>query len=614
MKNFTQHLFMLICCSGIVGTLQANTPVSATQQDPAVPCYGTSIVEFNQGLNSNGQAVAANRSITDNALGAPDQSNAANGFLSLGLGGHVVIAFGGDVYDLPGNDIMIYESSFSGDTCGLSDDEKALIELTQDGVTWVTYGEICRDAAIDIAGLGLEYVTQIKITDIATSLSRDGYDVDGVVAVNGCEDPALRRCYGSEVVLNSYMPGPQKNGSAITNPNRTNPAKALGAPQDDNTENFVSLGYGGQVTISFSGVVQNNPGDDLRVVETTFGNGTFSSYPESADVLVSQNGVDFYFIGSAVTNGTNSFDISNAPLSLSYIKEVRIIDTTPTGSISDDGFDLDGIVSMQGCSEAPMVNYAGCSATEVLEYVQGTQKNGSAIASIRTDANNALGFPEGTDENVFTTLGYGGSITVAFNGAVKNEAGPDLVFIETSFNQALGCEQYREYADIYVSFDNYSWHFAGTVCKSNNAIDISDAGAFEYINFVKVVNNDALSTTNDAYDLDGIIAIYTCEDINASSFLLNMTDITSREVEFSTYPNPTTGISNIKFNAPASGKMTIEAYDLLGRNVATVFNNDVTASQNYTVSFDGSKLPNGMYLYKITLDGNTSVKKFMIAH
>lgn len=287
--------------------------------------------------------------------------------------------------------------------------------------------------------------------------------------------------------------------------------------------------------------------------------------------------------------------------------------------MSTDGYDLDGISALQGCADAPLVVLAECNATDVLEYIEGTTKNGGTIPAVRTNPANALGDPEGTDTNVFTTLGYGGSLKVSFDGAVLNQDGPDLVFVETSFNQPLGCADYREYADIYVSFDDFTYTYAGTVCKSNNAIDISDAGAYEYINFVKIVNNNSLSTTPDAYDLDGIIAVFTCVSFSQSSIittgsLLATDDVASREVEFSTYPNPTTGVSNIKFNAPESGKMTIEAYDLLGRNVATVFNEEVTASENYTVSFDGSNLPNGMYLYRVTIGGNTSVKKFVIAH
>lgn len=616
MQNFTKLLILMMCFSTALRSVNAlNNETSGhlaaiNAIDPNDACYPAKVVEFSQKKTSNGKSVLADRSDATKALGQPDMSNSPKGFVSLGINGHIILEFSGAIFDQPGDDIQVYESSYSGDVCGLNDDEKAKIELSQDGINWVYYGEICRNGSIDISGLGLDYVTQIKITD-STTRGGDGYDVDGVVAVNGCKDIPVA-CYGSEVVAGSYMPGLGKNGLPVSNPKRIDPSKALGKPQVDKTYNFVSLGYGGQITIGFSGVVYNEPGDDLIIVETTFGNNeTFNSYPESADAFVSQNGIDFYFIGSVKTNQSARLDIDNAPIYLPYITQVRLIDTTPSSSISNDGFDLDGIVAITGCHEPNEVAYADCYATDLLEYVQGTNRKGGVIETKRTsNPLNVLGKPEETDKYIFTSLGYGGSITLAFDGAVKNGPGADLVFVETSFN-TTGCSAYPEYADIYVSFDGYSWHFANTICKSDNTIDISDAGNFEYINFVKVVNNDNLSTTLDGFDLDGVIAIHTCEDYEGTT---NDSPSMNSSFDIKTYPNPTTGISNIDFLAPQSGKMVIEVYDLFGRNIATVFTQDVNALQKYKVDFDGSNLPNGMYLYKITLGNQASNKKFMIAH
>ena len=86
-------------------------------------CYGASVLEFAQGLQTNGSAVAGDRSDPNMALGEPDRSNAAGGFVSLGVGGHITLQFAGVVNDAPGNDIKIYETSFSGDVCGGADDE-----------------------------------------------------------------------------------------------------------------------------------------------------------------------------------------------------------------------------------------------------------------------------------------------------------------------------------------------------------------------------------------------------------------------------------------------------------------------------------------------------------
>lgn len=614
MKNFTQLLSMILCLSLTTGSVFAshtdlkddNTLFASN--DLSGGCYATKVIAFSQAKASNGLSVVNERSNPKKALGQPDMSNVTGGFVSLGINGYIILEFAGAIFDQPGDDILVYESSYSGDVCGLSDDEKAKIELSQDGETWVYYGEICRDGAIDISGLGLDYVTQIKITD-STTKGGDGYDVDGIVAVNGCQDISANYCYGSEVVADSYKPGLDKDGKVITDERRLDTSNALGKPQNDNSFNFVSLGYGGEITIAFSGVIYNEPGDDLVVVETTFDNKTYDSYPESADVFVSQNGIDFYYIGSVLTNESAHLDIDNAPIYLSYITQVKVVDTTPQSSLSDDGFDLDGIIALNGCREPMDITYASCYATELLEYVEGTTLKGGKIDAIRTATpENVLGKPERTDKYVFTSLGYGGSIVIGFDGAVKNEEGPDLIFVETSFKNEIGCETYPEYADIYVSYDGYSWHFANTICKSNNKIDISDAGDFDYINYVKVVNNNDLTKTHDAYDLDGVIAIHTCDDDT-----MNIIDITNHDFEFQTYPNPTSGISNISFQAPQNGKMLIEVYDTMGRLVATVFDQDVNSSQHYKVTFDGSTLSNGMYIYKISLNNSSTNKKFMIS-
>ena len=609
MKNFTKLLFPVLCCCSVMITSKAN----AFQSDENL-CNAVEVITAIQGSQTSGNPISADRSDVSAALNTPDKSNAAGGFYSLGLGGTITLQLSGAIYDAPGTDIKIYETSFSGDTCGGSDDEMALIELSQYGDNWVEYGTVCRDGDIDLQNVALPFVSQIRITDTTTG-SGDGYDLDGIEALYECEEIPTQLCYAAEAF--NYIPGLKNNGQELTNPERTNTQKALGAPQMDQTMNFLSLGYGGEVTIGFDGVVFNNAGPYIEVIETTFGHSSYEDYPESADIFVSQNGVDFYYIGEILANETNDLDISNAPIALDYITQVKIIDTTPEGSISDDGFDLDGVIALTGCNEAPAPEEAGCYATGYLNYVEGTRKNGGVIDAIRTETpENVLGTPEGTDDYVFTTLGYGGEITLTFDGAVMNQEGDDLLFVETSFYNPTGCENDGEYADIYVSADNISYYFAGTICKTNNKIDISDAANFEYIYYVKVVNNDELSITYDAYDLDGVVVLSTCEgfDINTYSVhsSLSIGDVNTNDIGLKTYPNPTTGVSYIEFTAQTSGHVLIEVYDINGRNIAEVFNKEAFSGQQYKTNFNGSNLAPGLYLYKITTGNSSITKKFII--
>ncbi len=79
-------------------------------------------------------------------------------------------------------------------------------------------------------------------------------------------------------------------------------------------------------------------------------------------------------------------------------------------------------------------------------------------------------------------------------------------------------------------------------------------------------------------------------------------------------PNPTTGPSQVVFNTPSAGKTTVEVFDMNGRNVKTLFNQMANANQEYRLDYDGSDLPNGVYIYRLTSSDGVKIQKFMIAH
>jgi hypothetical protein len=78
-------------------------------------------------------------------------------------------------------------------------------------------------------------------------------------------------------------------------------------------------------------------------------------------------------------------------------------------------------------------------------------------------------------------------------------------------------------------------------------------------------------------------------------------------------PNPTEAISTIVYQPATSGSALLEVYDVRGVQLATIFNLHVEAGQVYSSQFDGSALPNGVYLYRLTTDSEVKVEKFMIA-
>ncbi len=267
--------------------------------------------------------------------------------------------------------------------------------------------------------------------------------------------------------------------------------------------------------------------------------------------------------------------------------------------------DLTGVCLDSGNENTP----GQCNATVMVDYVQGLKNDGTNINPIQTDASQALGAPErATSGYSYVTLGYGGSIILGFSGSVPNQPGDDIEIVETTYGYPAYCGSYPEYADVYLSVDGSDWHFAKTVCKYDGFVDISSAGTFDYINYVKIVNNDTLTTTPDGFDVDGVVALHNCADDGGLDF-----QVIEAQSGLSVYPNPTTGPAVVEFTPATKGKSIIQVIDMSGRIVETIFNQNVDADQTYRVTFNGSDLPNGVYVTKLTTDNEVSIEKIMIA-
>ncbi|MDP4117219.1 MAG: T9SS type A sorting domain-containing protein, partial [Bacteroidota bacterium] len=58
--------------------------------------------------------------------------------------------------------------------------------------------------------------------------------------------------------------------------------------------------------------------------------------------------------------------------------------------------------------------------------------------------------------------------------------------------------------------------------------------------------------------------------------------------------------------------ITLKIYDVLGREVKTLINNQVMKAGTYTYNFDGKNLSSGTYLYRITAGDFVSTKKMIL--
>jgi hypothetical protein len=79
-----------------------------------------------------------------------------------------------------------------------------------------------------------------------------------------------------------------------------------------------------------------------------------------------------------------------------------------------------------------------------------------------------------------------------------------------------------------------------------------------------------------------------------------------------TAPNPTDGISNVTVKPISSGRVTLEVIDLSGRLISRLYEGLAEPHTPLNFQFDGSDLPNGIYLYRLTTKDQILTEKMMI--
>lgn len=77
------------------------------------------------------------------------------------------------------------------------------------------------------------------------------------------------------------------------------------------------------------------------------------------------------------------------------------------------------------------------------------------------------------------------------------------------------------------------------------------------------------------------------------------------------YPNPFNPTTQIPFELKEAANVTMIVYDLTGREVATLLSGYQSAG-SHTVTFDGTGLASGTYLYKLDANGNQFSRTMML--
>ncbi|MEO7990500.1 MAG: choice-of-anchor tandem repeat GloVer-containing protein [Chryseolinea sp.] len=295
---------------------------------------------------------------------------------------------------------------------------------------------------------------------------------------------------------------------------------------------------------------------------------------------------------------------------------------------------------------------------EVIEFSQGKRKDGKVIDINKSDPQTALYLADSYDSPnngaQFVSLGFGGSITLAFDHQLYNKPGMDLYVYETSYGNPSFYD-YPEQAEIFVSQNGDEWTSLGythahssdpgnvsgpqEACrgKLDSNFDLQTSG-LDWIQFVKVVDVTdplakrrdrnvcaeseffAFNSASDGFDLDAIHHVKILYPSASSPSGRRASDNSSAMINISApnatallYPNPASSILSIDMSeeqelAIMEDDFHLEIIDTQGK---TWTNARELMDENWTINHDVSNLNPGMYIARVTNGNVRRHYKFM---
>ena len=198
---------------------------------------------------------------------------------------------------------------------------------------------------------------------------------------------------------------------------------------------------------------------------------------------------------------------------------------------------------------------------------------------------------------------YGPIYTVGQNGKIMKTTnfGAYWTTITNPANQTLNCIIFNDTSTGYI-VGNQGWIMKSTTGGNNWMQQLSFTS--NNLRCVSFIN----SQTGWVVGQNGIV-LRTGIPVGIVETENNIpTDICL----YQNYPNPFNPITKIKFEIPKTMKINFLIYDILGREVKKLINNEMKQAGRYVVEFDGTNYASGVYFYRIEAGTFVQSKKMVL--
>lgn len=170
-----------------------------------------------------------------------------------------------------------------------------------------------------------------------------------------------------------------------------------------------------------------------------------------------------------------------------------------------------------------------------------------------------------------------------------------LDFVEGTASAMSGGARQASLAELTLSPPSF------TVQRKDTSVAEFRTTGFTFVNF---------PTTTRGYMINGgkLRTFYTTQSPTYAG--LGLTLPTHFSIE-QNYPNPFNPSTIIRYQLPTSNLVTLKIYDMLGRELSTLVNEQQNAGR-HEVIFDGSQIASGVYFYRFRAGEFIQTRKFVL--
>jgi hypothetical protein len=112
-------------------------------------------------------------------------------------------------------------------------------------------------------------------------------------------------------------------------------------------------------------------------------------------------------------------------------------------------------------------------------------------------------------------------------------------------------------------------------------------------------------------DMDG--TIHNTQSVIVQVTLTDVAEVAPKVFQLmQNYPNPFNPSTQVKFSVESTMRATVKVYNMLGEEVATMFDGIAEAGRYYVATFNATGLASGVYFYRLATEQKTDVKRLLL--